>query len=256
LRVASITFIKKSLVFSALSVLGIFAGGCTTSIADPYFADIDKDVLDEASTVPGVRQVTFTDWGERAESLAPSSHRTKTRRDPCAESNSYKLYGGAIRWMDLPATYRFEDVPNEDWKAAVRRAFATWNAASPIPIFQEDESATNIIKWISLDGPGRALAQTAFRYSGRHMLRFEIRFDASESWAILGNEACPTVSGSAFDVENVAVHEIGHALGLSHVTRRQDIALTMYPSAAIGETLKRSLGAGDRAGLVYLYGTR
>jgi hypothetical protein len=225
-------------------------------IAETEFfdADLDPSVSEEASVISGARQVTFTDWSEAPDSPAPTNHRTKkTKKDPCAESRSYKFYGGAIRWMDLPVTYRFENIPNEDWKVAVRRAFATWNAASPAPIFQEDGSATNVIKWTPLDGPGRALAQTSISYSGRHMMRFEIRFDASESWAVLENETCPTVPGSAFDVENVAVHEIGHALGLSHATRRQDLALTMYPSATIGETLKRSLGAGDRAGVQALY---
>lgn len=55
------------------------------------------------------------------------------------------------------------------------------------------------------------------------------------------------------DVQNTFSHELGHALGLMHNNMVDD--LVMYPSAAPGETLKRTLKTDDRDGLLSLYGT-
>jgi hypothetical protein len=52
------------------------------------------------------------------------------------------------------------------------------------------------------------------------------------------------------DIQNVASHELGHAVGLGHVN---DNLLTMFPTSFAGETLKRSLGNGEQAGMNFLY---
>jgi len=56
---------------------------------------------------------------------------------------------------------------------------------------------------------------------------------------------------SAYDVRNIATHEFGHTYGMDHpsVGRFE----TMYAFGFTGETLKWSLGAGDRAGIRGLY---
>jgi predicted Zn-dependent protease len=213
-----------------------------------------RDVAEFEGPAPGLRTVTFTDWQDLPTVADSQSHRTR-RSDPCQESGSYKFFSGGVRWQEMPITYRFSNIPNEDWKNAIRHAFATWDDVSSSLSIQEDPSSSNVIGWAPLDGPGRALAQTSFSYSksSRKILQFLITFDSSESWGVLETETCPAVSSALMDVEDVAVHEIGHALGLAHASRRNDRALTMYPSAAAGETHKRSPGSGDRAGIISLY---
>lgn len=56
---------------------------------------------------------------------------------------------------------------------------------------------------------------------------------------------------SKYDLQNTLTHELGHALGLMH--NPKDETSVMYPSAAPGETRKRTLGADDIAGLSELY---
>ena len=56
--------------------------------------------------------------------------------------------------------------------------------------------------------------------------------------------------GDQFDVQNIATHEIGHALNLGHVS---DKLQSMYPTSFAGETLKRTLGNGDKLGVSNLY---
>lgn len=62
-------------------------------------------------------------------------------------------------------------------------------------------------------------------------------------------------SGEAgkMDFENIATHEIGHSLGLSHPDN-SCTEETMYAYASEGETKKQDLNAGDIAGIRALYG--
>ena len=55
-----------------------------------------------------------------------------------------------------------------------------------------------------------------------------------------------------YDLQNTLTHELGHALGLMH--NAGDPTSVMFPSAAPGETNKRTLGTDDIAGLSSLYG--
>ena len=64
------------------------------------------------------------------------------------------------------------------------------------------------------------------------------------------NPTTQTVGNSAY-VEDVATHELGHALGLNH---SGDPAATMYPSYSYCSQEMRSLGADDIAGARSLYG--
>lgn len=72
----------------------------------------------------------------------------------------------------------------------------------------------------------------------------DIVFDSSESWEI-GDAR----GGSAFDLLLVAVHEIGHALGLDHSTATDSI---MAASVSASEQFT-GLAAADRAAILALY---
>ena len=50
-----------------------------------------------------------------------------------------------------------------------------------------------------------------------------------------------------FEVGNVGTHEVGHVVGLDHLSDPDSYA-TMYPLAPKGEVRKQTLTAGDEAG--------
>jgi hypothetical protein len=63
-----------------------------------------------------------------------------------------------------------------------------------------------------------------------------------------------STSGDAgkMDVWNIVAHEVGHALGMGH-PESSCAEETMYAYASNGETKKRTLNAGDEAGIAKLY---
>lgn len=129
----------------------------------------------------------------------------------------------------------------------VSRAFTTWAANTHFSFSQASEYESADIK-ISFergdhgdgspfDGVGGVLAHAFAPTDGR------LHFDAVEHWAV---GAVPNF----YDVETVALHEIGHLLGLQHSSVEGAI---MWPSIMGGTT--KGLHADDVEGIRVLYTT-
>lgn len=56
------------------------------------------------------------------------------------------------------------------------------------------------------------------------------------------------------DLQNIATHEMGHAIGLADIYTSECSEVTMYGSSSMGETKKRTLAAADISGIRALYG--
>lgn len=80
---------------------------------------------------------------------------------------------------------------------------------------------------------------------GRYLAEWDMRFNTAFTWAMDGNT-------SDMDFENIAQHELGHAIGLGHPDNTCTEE-TMYAYATAGETKKRELHDGDIAGAMDLY---
>ena len=153
--------------------------------------------------------------------------------DPCGDGSSrYALSG--IKWGSFPVTYHVNagavtsGVDKSSASRAIINAFNTIdNENHPSGTFftRTFESTNAIIKvwWAPIDGSGGALARTTVWYNTatKAISRAEVVFDSSEKWFISSQSSCAGIARSPFDIQNIAVNEVGHAVGLGRVSDRK-----------------------------------
>jgi|GEM_PF-5888512 len=141
---------------------------------------------------------------------------------------------------------------------AVRNAFQTWAAVIPFT-FTEVNSNQNpdvLIDWRPAKDPDLSMVGSVMAHSDyppgcsvvvpQNTLPLPLHFDDSENtWAI-------GAAAGAYDVESVALHEIGHILGLQHSTVAGAV---MWPSLGTN-TILRVLTQDDISGVQKCYGRR
>jgi hypothetical protein len=139
----------------------------------------------------------------------------------------------------------------------VKRAAAVWDYAGFRFTFRPDGCGPDVafgrpdgVDRVDLgDLPGRALAQTDVFYvrSRGEITECHTRFNARAPWYV-GEGRVPS---GEFDLFSVALHELGHCLGLLHSHTRPTPAMdpTIGPGVA-----RRRLAPDDRAGERALYG--
>lgn len=140
----------------------------------------------------------------------------------------------------------------QEWQA-VRTAFRTWAAVVPLTFAEVHQSRNPDIRigWRPAHDPDLSMVGPALAHADfppgcslvTNTLPKPVHFDDTEhTWSI------GAVSG-AFDVETVALHEIGHILGLAHSSVPGAV---MLPSVS-SNFAKRTLTDDDIRGVQALY---
>uniref|UniRef100_A0AAG5DMZ7 Peptidase metallopeptidase domain-containing protein n=1 Tax=Anopheles atroparvus TaxID=41427 RepID=A0AAG5DMZ7_ANOAO len=97
----------------------------------------------------------------------------------------------------------------------------------------------------NFDGPGKILAHAFYPGSG---IGGDVHFDADERWLL--HEPLDTDGTRLYAV---AVHEIGHSLGLGHSSQPEAIMYAWHHIAYRGED---AISEDDRLGIQFIYGPR
>jgi len=123
--------------------------------------------------------------------------------------------------------------------------------SAPLSADTDSPDGANEVYFGDIDSEGAIAVTVVWGYfSGPPKLRELVEWDqvydqVDYDWSATGEP-------DKMDFENIATHEIGHAVGMGHPDD-SCIEETMYRYAGFGETKKRTLEAGDKAGIAELY---
>lgn len=109
----------------------------------------------------------------------------------------------------------------------------------------DDKNTVEFGKYVSPE----VIAVTTVWYSmsNKAILEFDMLFNTDYEWSTSGYSV-------AMDLQNIASHEFGHAVGLNDIYNSYYDYVTMYGYADYGETYKSTLAPPDITGLQKLYG--
>ncbi len=155
-------------------------------------------------------------------------------------------YALVARWDKSEVTYSFTNCPTTiDCGAAqqaVRGAVEQWDSACGLSLTEVAVDGDIRISWVPIDGPGNVLGRAYYPKPELGDLAGDLHLDDAEHW-VIGQGSSPL----DVDLTTVALHELGHALGLGHTTDPNAVMFAEYSG-------KRTLTPDDIAGIQALYG--
>ncbi len=162
-------------------------------------------------------------------------------------------------WNNRFITYFFQNltndiVPANNARLAVRNAFNTWQNQTRLYFIEACNAATADIVIVygggnhgdgfPFDGTNGVLAHAFFPPPNAGNLAGDIHFDEDETWTL----ATTANANQPIDLETVALHEIGHSLGLNHSNVGGAVMAAFYGGS------HRNLEQDDINGIRSIYG--
>ncbi len=245
-------------------IKGVYEGQVVIKYAGGEVGDVGLWMSNMPSFVVGERCKFYLQLQDTGEFIVIDGIRGKVSLDDnngFVTNNSYNYSG--YHWKDtsLPVGYHINQFGTDDTTgefSAIQNSFQTWEDdqgsymdyiyLGTTSRIGEQKDGFNVVSWENIDGPEGILAQCTiwFNVFNQIIIETDIVFDDSEDWSTTGKS-------NSFDVQNIGTHEVGHTLLLEDLYDSSDSEETMYGYGSIGETKKRTLNAGDIAGIRHIY---
>lgn len=162
-------------------------------------------------------------------------------------------------WNNKIITYYFQNITNDfnqnQAKESVREAFRTWQAQARIYFIEvcNSSQADIVILFGSgahgdnypFDNQNGVLAHAFYPPPNSGSLAGDVHFDEDENWTNIFQN----YGSQPIDLQTVALHEIGHSLGLAHSTVSDAIMYAYYGGS------RRILAQDDIDGIRVIYGS-
>jgi Matrixin/Putative peptidoglycan binding domain len=220
----------------------------------------ERDVLDRATSEALVHFQVF--FKLKVTGIFDEDTRDWMTRPRCGLPDPSRVAFKIVRpWRKrTQITFAFNngttDISGNVERQAVRNAFRTWQAIIPLD-FREVPLNSNpdiVVDWRNANDLDFSMVGSVIAHSDYppgcsvvvSSLPLPLHFDDSENTWSIGAAA------GAFDVESIALHEIGHLIGLDHTTVAGAV---IWPSIGANTLLQR-LTQDDIDGAQKLYGKR
>ncbi|MGA1840132.1 MAG: matrixin family metalloprotease [bacterium] len=186
------------------------------------------------------------------------------------DSACYEALGRSVKWKNPPVKYfinptNLDGLSTEFITDAITSGTGEWNLHAKDTLFGDYSIDLNATLDIDIpDGKNEivfgyypeentiAITQVWGYFSGppstRRIIEFDILFNIIYIWGDA------TKDSTRMDLQDIATHELGHAVGLADLYEMSCSEETMYGYSVEGETKKRDLNDGDITGLQKLYG--
>ena len=252
---------RKILFFTVVTVFILFSFTVATAIMMPVNENAENNSkAAEKSSVfgenGGLEKMVIELYVKDTKSAKPPSPPGKT--ETC-----YDLLG--VTWKTLPVDYTInptnpEGLTTEFVLSTIYASAETWDAETSAELFNNYYTVDTNAHYGTLDGENviefgdnensNIIGVTSIWYSRRskEIVEFDIQFNTDFEWGDA------TVDPSKMDLMNIAVHELGHAVGMGDVYSTTCSEVTMYGYSTEGEIIKRTLEEPDIIGLQTMYG--
>ncbi|NXO75008.1 MMP17 protein, partial [Sitta europaea] len=183
--------------------------------------------------------------------------------DLTIEETRRKRFAQAVtKWSKRNLSWRVRTFPKESHlghdtvRALMYYALKVWSDITPLNFhevagnnadIQIDFSKADHNDGYPFDGPGGTVAHAFF--PGDHHTAGDTHFDDDEYWTFRSSDT------HGMDLFAVAVHEFGHAIGLTHISAIESI-MRPYYQGPVGDPLKYDLPYEDKVRIWQLYGVR